>query len=101
MAEEADNMVLQILRSMRSETATRFDEMSARFDEIQAVLKEVRLTVAGHDLRFDALERRVETIRGGTVTAIGYAARARRGHVELRKQPTDLTRPVEKLEAGR
>ncbi len=30
--------------------------------------------MTSHDLRFDALEERVETIREGTVTAIGYAA---------------------------
>ncbi len=94
MAEEPDNLVLQLLRTMRAENTTRFDE-------IEAVLKEVRLTVTGHDLRFDALEERVETIREGAVTAIGYAAHASRGHVDLRKQIADPTRRVEKLEAGR
>jgi hypothetical protein len=97
MAEEPDNLVLQMLRDIRD----RQDEHSARFDEIEAVLKEVRLTVASHDLRFDALEERVETIREGTVTAIGYAAHASRGHVDLRKQIAELTRRVEKLEAAR
>ena len=38
MAEEPDNMVLQLLQMMRAEN-------SARFDDIEAVLKEVRLTV--------------------------------------------------------
>jgi hypothetical protein len=94
MADEADNMVLQLLRTMRAEN-------SARFDDIEAVLREVRLTVTSHDLRFDALEERVETIREGTVTAIGYAAHASRGHVDLRKQIADLTRRVERLEADR
>ena len=56
--------------------------------------------MTGHDLRFDALEERVETIREGTVTAIGYAAHASRGHVDLRKQIADLTRRVERLEAA-
>ena len=97
MAEEPDNLVLQMLRSIR---ATQ-EQHTARFDEIEAVLKEVRLTVVSHDLRFDALEERVETIREGTVTAIGYAAHASRGHVELRQQIADLTRRVERLEAGR
>jgi hypothetical protein len=93
MAEEPDNLVLQLLRTMRAEN-------SVRFDEIEAVLKEVRLTVISHDLRFDALEERVETIREGTVTAIGYAAHASRAHVDLRKQIAELTRRVERLEAG-
>jgi hypothetical protein len=97
MAEEPDNLVLQFLRDIRA----RQDQHSARFDEIETVLKEVGLTVASHDRRFDALEERVETICEGTVTAIGYAAHAGRGHVDLRKQIADLTRRVEKLEAGR
>ncbi len=101
MAEEPDNMVLQLLRTMRAENSARFDQIEARFDDIEAVLREVRLTVTGHDLRFDALEERVETIREGTVTAIGYAAHASRGHVDLRKQIADLTRRVERLEADR
>jgi hypothetical protein len=94
MADEPDNLVLQMLRAMRAEN-------SARFDAIEAVLKDVRLNVAGHDLRFDALDERVELIREGTVSAIGFAANASRAHVDLRKQITDLARRVEKLEAGR
>jgi uncharacterized DUF497 family protein len=101
MAEEPDNLVLQVLRTMRAENSTRFDQIGARFDDIEAVLNEVRLTVTSHDLRFDALEERVEAIRKGTVTDIGYAAHASRGHVDLRKQIADLTHRVEKLEAGR
>ena len=94
MAEEPDNLVLQLLRTMRAEN-------SARFDAIEGVLKEVRLTVASHDLRFDAVEERLETIREGTVSAIGFAANAGRAHVELRRQIADLTRRVERLEASR
>ena len=94
MAEEPDNLVLQLLRTMRAEN-------SARFDEIDAVLSDVRRTLATCELRFDALEERVEVIREGTVSAIGFAANASRAHVDLRKQIADLTRRVEKLEAGR
>jgi lipopolysaccharide/colanic/teichoic acid biosynthesis glycosyltransferase len=94
MAEEPDNLVLQLLRTMRAEN-------SARFDEIETVLKDVRLTQVGHDLRFDALDERVEAIREGTVSAIGFAANASRAHVDLRRQIADLTRRVERLEASR
>jgi hypothetical protein len=66
MPEEPDNMVLQLLRTMRAEN-------SARFGEIEALLQDVRLTVVRHDLRFDALEESVEAIREGTVSAIGFA----------------------------
>lgn len=94
MPEEPDNLVLQLLRTMRAEN-------SARFDAIEAVLHDVRLTVVRHDLRFDALEERVEAIREGTVSAIGFAANAGRAHVDLRRQIADLARRVEKLEAER
>ena len=97
MADEPDNLVLQLLRGIRS----TLDEHSSRFDAIEVVLREVRLTVAGHDLRFDALDERIETIREGTVSAIGFAANAGRAHVDLRRQIADLARRVEKLEAGR
>ncbi len=40
MAEEPDNLVLQLLRAIRAKQ----DEHSARFEEIEAVLKEVRRT---------------------------------------------------------
>jgi hypothetical protein len=97
MAEEPDNLVLQLLRGIRG----TLDEHSSRFDAIEAVLREVRLNVAGHDLRFDALDERLELIREGTVSAIGFAANAGRAHVDLRRQIADLARRVEKLEAGR
>jgi hypothetical protein len=94
MPEEPDNMVLQLLRTMRAEN-------SARFGEIEALLQDVRLTVVRHDLRFDALDESVEAIREGTVSAIGFAANASRAHIDLRRQIADLTRRLEKLEAER
>ena len=101
MAEETDNLVIELLRKMRAENAARFDEIDAHIDAVDSVLKEVRVTVTSLDLRFEALDERVETIREGAVQAIGYAAHASRGHVDLRKQVADLPRRVEKLEAGR
>ena len=92
MSEEPDNLVLQLLRTMRAEN-------SARFDEIEAVLQDVRLTIVRHDLRFDALEERAEAIREGTVSAIGFAANASCAHADLRREIA--TRRVEKLEAER
>jgi len=94
MPEEPDNLVLQLLRTMRAEN-------SARFDEVEAVLHDVRLTVVSDDRRFDALDERVEAIREGTVSAIGFAANAGRAHVDLRRRIADLARRVEKPEAER
>jgi hypothetical protein len=91
MAEEPDNLVLAILREMRVDIEDVRDHMS-RIDE---TLHAVRLSVAGHDLRFDALEDRIDMIHEGTVSAIGYAANASRDHVDLHKEIVDLTwRPL-------
>jgi hypothetical protein len=90
MAEEPENLVLALLREMRADMS-----------RIDATLREVRVTVVGHDLRFDALDEKIEMIREGTVSAIGFAANASRAHVDLHKQIADLTRRVEKLEAAK
>lgn len=97
MPEEPDNLVLAMVRSIRG----TLDDHSARFDAIEAVLHDVRLTMARRDQRFDALEERVEPIREGTVSAIGCAANAGRGHVDLRRQIADPARRTEKLEGER
>jgi len=90
VAKEPDNVVLSLLREMRAEMA-----------HIDETLHAVRLNVAGHDLRFDALDEKIEMIREGTVSAIGFAANASRAHVDLHKQIADLVRRVEKLEKAR
>ena len=90
MAREADNLVLKLLAEMRADMS-----------RIEATLKDVRLTVTSHDLRFDALDEKIDLIREGTVSAIGFAANASRAHIDLKKQIADLTRRVEKLESVR
>jgi len=97
MAEEPDNLVLALLREMRADIKEVRKDMS-RIDE---TLRDVRIAVAGHDLRFDALDEKFEMIREGTVSAIGYAANASRAHVDLHKQIADLARRVERLEAAK
>jgi hypothetical protein len=101
MPDEPDNLVLQLLRTMRAENSARFDAIEAGLEDARRLVNDVRLNVAGYDLRFDALDERVEMIREGTVSAIGFAANAGRAHVDLRQQIANLTRRVEKLESGR
>ena len=97
MAEEADNLVLTILREMR----TDIKDVRGDISRLDATLHEVRRDVASLDLRFDALEEKVDIIREGTVSAIGFAANASRAHVDLHKQIADLTRRVAKLEEAK
>jgi hypothetical protein len=97
MAEEPESLALSLLREMRADVK----EVCADMSRIDAMLSEVRRSVVGHDLRFDALDEKFEMIREGTVSAIGFAANASRAHVDLHKQIADLTRRVEKLEAAK
>ncbi len=87
MAKEPESLVLSLLGEMRAEIG-----------HIDETLQAVRLTVAGHDLRFDALDEKFDMIREGTVSAIGFAANASRAHVDLHKEIAELRRRVEKLE---
>jgi len=83
-----------LLRNLRSDIKDVRTAMS-RSDE---VLHEVRRTVTSHNLRFDALDERVEMLREGTLTAIGFAANASQSQKKLQEQIAELTRRVEKLE---
>ena len=94
MAKEPEDLVLSLLREMRADVKDVRDHMS----DIDRTLREVRLTLAGHDLRFDALDEKIDMIREGTVSAIGFAANASRAHVDLHKEIAELRRRVEKLE---
>ena len=89
MAEEPDNLVLRHLREIRADVK----EMRGDVHEIKGVLE-------SHTLRFDFLEERVEMLREGTLTAIGFAASANEQNKKLAQQIADLTKRVEKLEAA-
>jgi chromosome segregation ATPase len=94
MADEPDNLVLRLLREMRADANVEF----ARLNE---TLQDVRRHVVSLDMRAEALDEKFETIREGTVSAIGFAANASRAHIDLHKQIADLTKRVEKLEAAK
>ena len=78
MAEEPDNLVLQLLRTMRAENSAHFDSLETGLEDVRQGLKDV--AVASLELRFDGLDERVEMIREGAVSAIGFAANASRAH---------------------
>lgn len=101
MAEEPDNLVLQLLRTMRAENSVHFDSLETGLEDVRQGLKDVGPAVASLELRFDGLDERVEMIREGTVSAVGFAANASRAHVDMRRQIADSIRRVEKLEAGK
>ena len=97
MAGEPEDLTLVILREIRADVKEVRDNVS-RMDQS---LQEVRRTLARHELRFDAIEEKFETVREGVISAIGYAANASRAHVDLHRQIADLTKRVEKLEAAK
>ncbi|MGO9743070.1 MAG: hypothetical protein ACLPN5_16470 [Roseiarcus sp.] len=94
MSEEPENLMLHLLRGLRSDVA----KLRAERSSADEVLHEVRRTVTSHNFRFDALDERVEMLREGTLTAIGFAAHATQSQKKLQDQIADRTRRVENLE---
>ena len=89
MAEEPDNLVLRHLRDIRADVK-----------EMRGDVHEIRTVLDSHTLRFDYLQERVEMLREGTLTAIGFAASSSEQNKKLAQQLADLTKRVEKLEAA-
>jgi uncharacterized coiled-coil DUF342 family protein len=96
MAEEPENLVLRHLRDMRADMRA----MDGKIDNLRGDVREVRTVVDSHTLRFDFLEERVEMLREGTLTAIGFAASANEQNRKLAQQIAELAKRVEKLEAA-
>ena len=94
MTEEPENLVLQMSRALRSD----FKDVRADIARVDEVLHEVRRVVTSHNFRFDALDERVEMLREGALTAIGFAANAAQSQKKLQGQIADLTRRVENSE---
>ncbi|HLH49099.1 MAG TPA: hypothetical protein VKV96_07150 [Roseiarcus sp.] len=94
MAKEPENLVLEHLRVIRAEVKEFRGEMTNELREVRAILGE-------HTRRFDFLEERVEMLREGTMTAIGFAASTGEYTKKLEKQIADLTKRVEKLEQAK
>ncbi len=90
MAKEPVNLILEQLKILRS------DVHGMRGD-----VRDIRKVLDAHTLKLDFLDERVETLREGTLTAIGFAASAGVQHKKLEKRIVDLARRVEKLEKAR
>jgi archaellum component FlaC len=101
MAKKPDDLVLPILIELRTEIKAGFTGVKSELGRLDATISEVRRHVASLDMRMEALDEKFELIREGTVSAIGFAANASRGHVDLQKQIKDLPRRVEKLEEAK
>jgi phage shock protein A len=96
MAEEPENLVLHHLRDIRADVASLRTEVK----DMRGDVREIRTVLDSHTLRFDFLEERVEMLREGTLTAIGFAASANEQNRKLAQQIADLTKRVEKLETA-
>jgi phage shock protein A len=96
MAEEPENLVLHHLRDIRADVASLRTEVK----DMRGDVHEIRTVLDSHTLRFDFLEERVEMLREGTLTAIGFAASANEQNRKLAQQIADLTKRVEKLETA-
>lgn len=73
MAKEPDNVVLMLLREIRS-------------------------VQDDHSRRLESIERRVDDVHQSMVTALGLAAHANVRHETVEKRLSDLTKRIERLE---
>jgi uncharacterized coiled-coil DUF342 family protein len=96
MAEEPEKLVLHHLRDLRGDMRS----MDGKIDNLRGDIREVRSVLDSHTLRFDFIEERVEMLREGALTAIGFAASANEQNKKLAQQIADLAKRVEKLEAA-
>jgi hypothetical protein len=96
MAEEPENLVLHHLRDIRAHVASLRTEVK----DMRGDVHEIRTVLDSHTLRFDFREERVEMLREGTLTAIGFAASANEQNRKLAQQIADRTKRVEKLETA-
>jgi len=92
---------LEVVHADSHDTRGEIHQMRGDIRDLQADSKEVRKVVGSHSQRFDFLDERVEMLREGTLTAIGFAANASESNRKLKEQIADLTKRVEKLERGK
>ena len=85
MAKEPENLVLEHLRLIRADVKELRGEMRGELDSVRTDLRDIRKVQDDHTLRFDYLEERVEMLREGTLTAIGFAASAGESQKKLEK----------------
>jgi chromosome segregation ATPase len=91
---------LEVVHADSHDMRGEIHQMRGDIRDLQADSKEVRKVVGSHSQRFDFLDERVEMLREGTLTAIGFAANASESNKKVREQISDLTTRVEKLERG-
>ena len=94
---EPDNLVLELLRSMR-------DEMRAMRTDISDIRVDIRGIKVGqdkHSLQLDYLDEKVDMLRESTMTALGFANHVDLQQKKMGKQLAALTERVEKLEKSK
>jgi phage shock protein A len=83
MPKQPDNLVIRILR------------------DIQQTLADHTRTLADHTQRFERLDRRLDEVNDGMITALGLAGHAHVRHDNLQKEIEDLKKRIKRLEAKR
>ena len=80
MAKEPDNLVLKMLREIRS----TLDKHEERFDKM--------------DKRFDKLDKKLDDMAGGLTYSLGFSMQANLRHEGVRQKLDALEQRVERLE---
>jgi hypothetical protein len=94
MADEPQNLALEHLRILRADMQTMRADMQTNFAAARRVLDE-------HTLKLDFLDERIETLREGALTAIGFAASTGAQQKKLEKQIAEPAERVGRLEKAR
>ncbi len=87
MAEEPENLVLEILRRMQGDMASMKSDISG-----------IKRVQDNHTLKLDFLAERVEMLHEGTMAALNMSAITHNSQKKMEAELKVLTRRVENLE---
>ena len=104
MSKEPMNLVFEQLKLLRKDVHALKDgqdEVRSGLRDVKTTLSEHGLTLAQHTLQLDFLGERVEKLREGTLTAIGFATETGTRTRTVERQLADLSKRVETLEKSK
>ena len=94
---EPDNLVLELLRSMRDEMRAMRTDIS----DIRVDIRGIKVVQDKHSLQLDYLDEKVDMLRESTMTALGFANHVDLQQKKMGKQLAALSERVEKLEKSK
>ncbi|MDB5595956.1 MAG: hypothetical protein JWM36_2917 [Hyphomicrobiales bacterium] len=97
MANEPENLVLELLRGMREEMR----DMREGVRELRGDIREIRVVLDKHGMQLEYLDEHLEMLRESTMTTLGFATNTGLQQKKLAKQLGELAERVERLEKSK